>query len=74
MPQLEDSFVLQLAVGADHGVGVHDQVLGELADGGKLIALAKRAGFHRVLHLLHELEVERNAGGLIEAKDHMNVC
>ena len=69
--QLEDSFVFQLPVRADHGIGVHDQVLGDLADGRELIALPQRACFHRVLHLLHELEVERNAGGLVEPEDHV---
>jgi hypothetical protein len=27
-----------------------------------------------VLHLLHELEVERYTGGLIQTKDHDKVC
>ena len=71
--QLENPFVFQLPVRADHGIGVHDQVLGDLADSRELIALAERTCFHRVLHLLHELEVERNAGGLIQSKDHNNV-
>jgi hypothetical protein len=38
-----------------------------------LIALAQRTGFDGVLYLLHELEVEWNAGGLVQPKDHQSV-
>ena len=72
--QFEDSFVLQLPVGANDRVGVHHQVLGDLADGGELIAFVESPGFHCVLHLLHKLEVEGNARGWIESKDHDEVC
>jgi hypothetical protein len=71
--QFEDSFVFQLPVRADHCIGVHDQVLGDLTDSRELIAFAERTCFYRVLHLLHELEVERYSGGLIQSKDQYEV-
>jgi hypothetical protein len=38
-----------------------------------LIALTECACFHRVLHLLHKLEVEWNARRLVKPKDHVKV-
>jgi hypothetical protein len=71
--QFKDSFVLQLPVRAHNRIGVHDQILGQLADGRELIALTESAGFDRVLHLLHELEIKGSARRLIEPKDHRDV-
>ena len=65
MLQLEETFVLQLPVRAHYSVGVHDQILGNLADGWELISFTERACLHRVLDLLHELHIERDARGLV---------
>ena len=72
--QLEDPFVFQFPVRANDCVGVHDQVLGDPTDSRELISFAECTCFYRVLHLLHELEVERYTGGLIQTKDHDKVC
>jgi len=61
--------VLELAVGADNGVGVHYEVLGQLADGGELVAFTECSCLYGVLDLLHELEVEGDAGGRVELED-----
>ncbi len=53
--------MFEFGVGLDDGVGADDQILGKRANAGKLVAVAKEAGFGGVLNLLHELEVERLA-------------
>ena len=60
--QLDDAFVLELAVGLGHGVRVDHELLRQRADAGQLLARPQRAGFDGVLHLLHQLEVDGNAG------------
>ena len=52
---LDDPFPLELAVGLRHGVGVHQDFGGELADRGQAIALAKGPGRHLEAHLLADL-------------------
>jgi hypothetical protein len=58
--------VLEFGVGLDDGVGADDEVFGEGADAGELVAVAQDAGFGGVLDLLHKLEVEGVAEGGVE--------
>jgi hypothetical protein len=63
VPQVDHACVVKLAIGLGDGVGVDDQLLRERADTGQLLARAHGAGFDAVLHLLHQLQVDRHAGG-----------
>jgi hypothetical protein len=73
MLQLQYALVFQLAIRADHSVGVHHEVLGYLADRRQLVALPQRAHLNGVLHLLHQLEIKGHAGRGMDAKDHKSV-
>src|SRR5712691_642682 len=68
--QLDDAFVLELPVGFGHGVRVDHKFLRQRTDAGQLLARAERARFDAVLHLLHQLEVDGNAGRGIGPKEH----
>ena len=54
--------------------GIHHQVLGDFANSRELVAFPESACFHRVLHLLNQLQVKRDTGGLIDSKDHVARC
>jgi hypothetical protein len=62
--------VFELVVGLGDGVGADDEVFGEGADAGKLVAISEEAGFGGVTDLLHELEVEGLSGGGGELEEH----
>ena len=68
--QLDDAFVLELAVGLGHGVRVDHELLRQRPDAGQLLARPQRAGFDAVLHLLHQLEVDGNTRRGIGPKQH----
>ena len=70
MPQLDDAFVLQLAVGLGHRVRVDHELLGQRADAGQLLAGTEGARFDAVLHLLHQLEVDGNTRRRVGTEEH----
>jgi hypothetical protein len=70
MADFDDAFMLELAVGFGDGIWVDDERFGHLSDARQLIARAESAGFDGVFHLLHELEVDGNAGAVVESADH----
>src|SRR4051812_48369868 len=70
MPQLDDALVFELAVSLGDGVRIDHQLLGDRPDAGQLIARVKRTGLDAVLHLLHQLQVDGNAGGRVGAEQH----
>src|SRR6266542_4875088 len=70
VPELDEAFVLQLAVGLGDGVRVDDEVLGKRTYPRQLFARSQRAGLDGVLHLLHQLEVNRGTERRVRAEDH----
>ena len=74
MAQFDHPFVFELAIDLGDRVWIDDQLLGQRPDAGQLLARAQRAGFDGVLHLLHQLEVDGDAGGRIRAEQHVSLC
>ena len=72
--QLDDAFVLELAVGLGDGVRVDHELLRQRPDAGQLLARPQRAGLDGVLHLLHQLEVDGHAGRGIGPEQHGSNC
>src|SRR5262245_29843429 len=70
VPQLDHALVLELAVCLGDRVGVDDELFRQRPDARQLLAGPERAGLDGVLHLLHQLEVDGNAGGRVGADDH----
>jgi hypothetical protein len=70
LTEFDESFVFEFAVCLGDGIGIHDDGFSEAADGGELVAGAEGAGFDPIADLLHQLEVDGDAGVGIEAKDH----
>ena len=68
--QLDHAFVFELAVGLGDGVGIDHELLRQRPDARQLFARPQRAGFDAVLHLLHQLEVDRHAGRGVGPKQH----
>src|SRR5690606_9977949 len=62
VPELDEPFVLHLAVSLRHCIRVHDELACQLADPRQLIARGQRAELDRVPNLLDELQVERDTG------------
>jgi hypothetical protein len=73
VPDFDDVFVFEFAVGLGDGVGIHDEGFGHFADPGELVAGAKGSGFDAVFDLFHELEVDGDAGIWVEAEEHWTV-
>jgi hypothetical protein len=71
VPQLDDPFVFELAVGLGHGVRVDYELLRQGPDARQLLPRPERPGFDRVLHLLHQLEIDRHARRWIGAEQHL---
>src|SRR6185503_6272091 len=59
LPELDHAFALELAIRLRHRVGVDHELLGERPNARQLLAGAQRSGLDGVLHLLHELEINR---------------
>ena len=57
---------LELAIGADDGVGIDGEIDGELADGGELIAGGELAGGDGSTDLVNDLAVDGHAGMQVE--------
>jgi hypothetical protein len=74
VPQFDDAFVFQLAIGLGDGVGIDHELLRERPDTGELFAGTQGAGFDRVLHLLHQLEVDGHAERGVGAEQHHQLC
>src|SRR2546425_9380113 len=72
MTQLDDAFVLELAIGLRHRVRIDHELLRQRPDPGQLLARAERAGLDAMLHLLHQLQVDGNAQRWIRSKQHRN--
>ena len=53
----DEALALELAIGLEHRVWVDGQVFDDLARSGEPIARAQDCIAHRVLHLLHELQI-----------------
>src|SRR5262245_17460177 len=68
--ELHDAFALELAIRFRDRVGVDHELLGERPDARQLVAGAQRPRLDGVLHLLHELEVDRHAQRRIRLDDH----
>src|SRR2546428_6309078 len=68
--QLDYALVLELAVRLRDRVRVDDELFRQRPDARQLLARAQRAGLDGVLHLLHQLEVDGDAGGRVRADDH----
>ena len=74
VPQLDDAFVLELSIRFRDGIGVDHELLRQRPDSRQLIARPQRAGFDGVLHLLHQLEVNRDAEGRVGPEEHQYHC
>ena len=72
--QFEKPLMLEFGVGLGDGVVADDELFGQGADAGHLVAVLQNAGFDGVTDLLHELKVERLAGGCVESEDHKANC
>src|SRR5262249_44895865 len=68
--ELDHTFVLELAIRLGDRVRVDHELFRERPDARQLVAGPEGAGLDRVLHLLHELEVNRHAQGRIRLEDH----
>ena len=67
----DQAVVLELAVGLEHGVRVDRQPGHHVLDGGQLVALLQQAQPQSLPNLLHELQVGRDAGPLVQVElDH----
>jgi hypothetical protein len=66
----ENAFALEILKGPGDGVGIHAEFGGELADGGKRVVVAERAGGDGMAHLVLDLEVDGNAGGGMDTEEH----
>jgi len=72
VPQLDHGGIFQFAVSAGYCVGVRDQIGRQPADGGKLTACLEGAGLDGMFYLLHQLEVDGDAGGWVEAEQRIH--
>src|SRR5581483_11003117 len=68
-PDLDRSLVFELAVGAQHGVGVDWNHAHDLLHRRELIAGPDRADPHRMPDLVHELDVDGNARSGVQMED-----
>ncbi len=69
LAQFDDPAVLQFAVGFGHGIRIGHDVLGKAANGGKLVFGAQCPRFNRVHDLLHQLQINRDAGVGMDAEN-----
>jgi hypothetical protein len=65
-----DAGAFEFEVGAGDGVGVDDELLGERADRGNLLAGREPGGRDEVFHLVDNLEVDGRAGRGIDMNLH----
>src|ERR1700752_3266094 len=70
LAQLADAFALELAIRFRDRVRVDHELLGQRPNARQLIPGPQRSDLDGVLHLLHELEVDRHAQGRIRLDDH----
>src|SRR5687768_13185686 len=70
LPQLDDAFVLELAICLGHRVRIDHELLREGTNAGQLLARTQRTRLDAVLHLLHQLEVDGNAGRRVRSEHH----
>jgi len=70
VPDLDDTCALQFPVSPGHGIGIHRQLLGNLPYRRQLLAAADRPGVSCVLDLLHQLQIDRNAGREVNPQVH----
>src|SRR4029453_4810357 len=66
--QLENPFALQVAIGANHGVGVDQQVFGHFANAGELLPGPDRPRLNGVLQVFDELKIQRRTRQRVEAQ------
>src|ERR1051326_110707 len=71
--QLDDAFMLELAIRFGNGIGVHHQVLGHSPYARQLLAQPQCTRRNGVLYLLHQLEVDRNTGVGIRLEQHSGI-
>src|SRR5689334_3544499 len=74
VPKLDDALVLELAIGFRDRVRVDHELLGQRPDAGQLLARPHCSSLDGVLHLLHQLEVDRDAEGWVRAENHVCCC
>ena len=67
--ELDDAFVLEFPVRLRDSVRIDDEPLGERPDTRQLLARSQGTCFNGVLHLLDQLQVDRDAGGGIGAEE-----
>ena len=68
MFELDDIFVLELPIDPNYGVGIDDEISGEISNRWELITRTQRADGHCMLDLFHELDVNRNPGIVVQTK------
>ena len=74
LASFDNSFSFQLAVGFRRCVTIDAQFFRKRTDGWKGISGLKGAARSRSLHLLHDLEIDRNAGLEIDVNEDGHVC
>jgi hypothetical protein len=62
--------VFELAVRLGHGIGIDHQFLRQRTNTRQLLASAQRTRLDGVFHLLHQLQVNRDARRRVGAKQH----
>src|SRR2546426_9783374 len=71
-PAANQPLVLQLAICLEHCVGIDDKLLDYISHGRQLVAYTEYAQAQSLLDLLHDLQVRRHPGVVIQMKlDHM---
>ena len=66
---LDDALVLELPIDLGDRVGIDHELLRKRPNPRKLLAGSQGAGLDRVLHLLHQLQIDRNARRGIGAEE-----
>src|SRR5262245_60392094 len=69
MPKVDHAFAVQLRVGLEHGVRADDEFLRQGTNRRHLICGTPQAAFNRVLDLLHQLPVDRNAARRVQSEE-----
>jgi hypothetical protein len=67
----DDAVALEVLEGAGDGVGVDAEFGGEFADGGQEVVVVESAGGDGVADLVFDLEVDGDAGGGMDAEQHL---
>ena len=70
LSKLNDAFVLELPVRANHRIWIDHEFFRQATNCREPFARSKRTGFDAMPDLLHQLQIDRNARGMVEMENH----